>query len=135
MENTLSATLTATHPPALERAALAARIGEDNKAKDIVVLDMRKLTPLFDYFVIMTCISQRQSRTLAEEIDGALTAVGDKRLAIQGFQASRWIVQDYGDLMIHIFDAEARTYYGLEDLWTDAAKIDWLSVPTPTIDP
>ena len=104
---------------------LCARIAEDNKGKDILVLDMRALTPLFDYFVIATGASRRQIHTITEEIEAALNAEGEKPLSIQGYQSSRWVVQDYGDIVIHVFDAESRAYYALEELWADAKKIDW----------
>ena len=126
MSNTLEiASPTTTLPSALDRARVCARIGEENKAKNILVLDMRGLTPLFDFFVLCTGASRRQIHTIAEEIDAALRAVGDERLSIQGYQASRWIVQDYGDLVVHVFDAESREYYALEDLWADALRVDW----------
>ena len=116
-----------THPflSAEERALICARVGEDNKAKDIVILDMREVTKLYDYFILMTGSSRRQMHTLAEETDAALSAVGDRRLSIQGYQASRWIVQDFGDVVVHVFDAEARSYYSLEELWADAPQVDW----------
>ena len=110
---------------ALERACLCARVAADHKARDIVVLDMRGITPLYDYFVLATGSSRRQIHTLAEEIDAALHAEGEKRLGIEGYAASRWVVQDYGDIVVHIFDAETRRYYALEDLWADAVKVDW----------
>ena len=118
---------TSTHPflSAEERALICARVGEDNKAKDIVILDMREVTKLYDYFILMTGSSRRQMHTLAEETDAALSAVGDRRLSIQGYQASRWIVQDFGDVVVHVFDAEARSYYSLEELWADAPQVDW----------
>ena len=126
MSNTLEiASPTTTLPSALDRARVCARIGEENKAKNILVLDMRGLTPLFDFFVLCTGASRRQIHTIAEEIDAALRAVGDERLSIQGYQASRWIVQDYGDIVVHVFDAESREYYALEDLWADASRVDW----------
>lgn len=121
---TTSQTTTST-VPAEERAILAARVAEDNKAKDIVVLDLRGLTPLYDYFVIMTGASRRQMHTLADEIEAAFKSVGDRRLSTQGYQASRWIVQDFGDILIHVFDQESREYYALEDLWADARRVDW----------
>ena len=118
-------TLPLTHLPSAEdRAILCARVGDDNKAKNIVVLDMRGVSPLFDFFVLMTGISRRQTHTLAEETDAALRAVGDRRRTIQGYQASRWIVQDYGDVMVHVFDEDSRAYYSLEDLWADARLIE-----------
>jgi ribosome-associated protein len=116
---------TTTTSTALERAVLAARIGEDNKAKDIVVLDLRGVTPLYDYFVLLTGSSRRQIHTIAEEIDAGLRSAGDRRLSIEGYQASRWVVQDYGDVVVHVFDPEAREYYALEELWADAPRVDW----------
>ena len=110
---------------ALHRACLAARTVADNKARDIVVLDMRACTPLFDYFVIATGTSRRQIHTLAEETDAALHAEGDTRIGIEGYEASKWVVQDYGDIVIHVFDPDTRDYYKLEELWADATKIDW----------
>ena len=110
---------------AVDRAVLCARVAEDNKARDIVVLDMRGITPLYDYFVIVTGISRRQIHTLAEEIDAELRTLGEERLSIEGYEASRWVVQDYGDLVVHVFDPETRQYYGLEDLWADAPRLDW----------
>src|SRR5262245_48562623 len=107
------------------RAFLAARIAADNKARDVLVLDMRGITPLYDYFVIGTGSSRRQLHTLAEEIDAGLREAGDRRLGIEGYVASRWIVQDYGDLVVHLFDPEARAYYALEELWADAPRVDW----------
>ena len=110
---------------ALEHAILCARIGEDNKGKDVLVLDMRGITPLYDFFVIMTGSSRRQIHTLAEEIDAAMAVEGEKRLSIAGYEASRWVVQDYGDIVVHVFDKEARGFYALEELWADAARVDW----------
>lgn len=109
----------------LDRAIHCARLAEDNKAQNIVVLDMRSLTPLYDFLVLATGASRRQIHSLAEEIDAALKAEGDRRLSIEGYEVSRWIVQDYGDIVVHIFDADARDYYALEDLWADAPRIDW----------
>lgn len=116
---------TTSLPSALERALLCARVADENKAKDVVVLDLRGLTPLYDYFVIVTGASRRQLHTLADETEAALKAVGDKRMSLQGYQGSRWIVQDFGDIMIHVFDQETREYYALDDLWADAPKVEW----------
>jgi ribosome-associated protein len=117
---------------AAARAALAqdltvqcAHIAEDNKARDIVLLDMRGITPLYDFLLLCTGASRRQIHTLAEEIDAALRGAGEKRMSIEGYDASKWVVQDYGDIVIHVFDPDTRAYYGLEDLWADAPRIDW----------
>jgi len=110
---------------ALNRAILCARVAEENKARDVLVLDMRRITPIFDFLVLATGNSRRQIHTLAEEIDSSMTGLGDKRLHIEGYEASRWVAQDYGDIVVHLFDAETRTYYALEELWADAPHIDW----------
>jgi ribosome-associated protein len=126
----LSIVITRTAPrqilSSLERACICARTAADNKARDILVLDMRGITPLFDFFVLANGTSRRQIHTICEEIDAAMHREGDKRLAIEGYEASKWVVQDYGDVVVHVFDPNTRQYYGLEDLWADAGKIDWL---------
>jgi ribosome-associated protein len=110
---------------ALDRACLCARVAADNKARDVVVLDMRGVTPIYDFMVLTTGASRRQMHAIAEEVDDAMRDVGDRRLGIEGYESSRWIVQDYGDVVVHVFDPEAREYYALEDLWADAKKVDW----------
>jgi ribosome-associated protein len=112
-------------PSALQRAALAAKTAVENKGQDVVVLDLRPLTPLFDFFVIATGPSRRVVHTIVEETDAALRSVGDTRAGVEGYDASKWVVQDYGDVVVHVFDPDTREYYKLEELWADAKKIDW----------
>jgi ribosome-associated protein len=90
-----------------------------------LILDLTKLTPLYDYFVLSTGNSRRQLRTVAEEVDAGLRAVGDKRIGIEGYEASQWILQDYGDVVVHVFEPTKRVYYELEELWADAGRVDW----------
>ena len=111
--------------PALSRACLAAKTAADNKGQDVLVLDLRAITPVFDYFVLSTGTSRRQIHAIAEETDAALRAVGDERMGIEGYEASRRVVQDYGDVVVHVFDPATRDYYKLEELWIDAPKVDW----------
>jgi ribosome-associated protein len=109
---------------ALERALVAAQTADDNRGRDIVVLDLRELTTFFDYFVIATGTSRRQLHAISEEIDHALEeGMGDRRMGIEGYDESRWILLDYGDLVIHLFDADTRAYYALEDLWGQAKRV------------
>lgn len=124
---TLARTLAAPVPLAdvRERAVTAARVAADNKGRDVVVLNTRNVTPLYDYLVIATGGSRRLMHTIAEEIDDALTALGDNRLGIEGYESSKWIVQDYGDIVVHVFDPGAREFYALEELWADAPRVDW----------
>lgn len=109
----------------LELALAAARTAADNRGQNIVVLDMREQTPLFDYFVIATGASRRQLHAISEEVDRVLEKeMGDRRLSISGYEDSRWIVLDYGDVVVHLFDEETRGYYDLEGLWAGAQRVD-----------
>ncbi len=111
-------------PPALQRALLAAETAEDNRGTDIVVLDTRELSSMFDYFVIATGASRRQLHAMSEEIDHALEdRLGDRRLGIEGYEESRWILLDYGDVVVHLFEPETRAYYALEELWGRAKRV------------
>ncbi len=108
----------------LELALAAARTAEDNRGAGIVVLDMRKITPEFDYFVIVTGNSRRQLHAISEEIDRTLEQeLGDHRMGLEGYSDSRWILLDYGNVVIHLFDEETREYYALEDFWSDAVQV------------
>jgi ribosome-associated protein len=108
----------------LQLALAAARTAEDNRGEDVAVLDMRSITPEFDYFVLATGNSRRQLHAISEEIDRTLADdLGDRRLGIEGYSDSRWILLDYGSVVIHLFDAERRTFYALEDLWGTAERV------------
>ena len=109
----------------LELALAAARTAEDNRGRDIVVLDMRQLTPIFDYFVIATGTSRRQLHAMSEEIDHTLEDdLGDRRMGIEGYRESQWILLDYGSVVIHLFDESTRRYFDLEGLWAQADRVD-----------
>jgi ribosome-associated protein len=110
---------------AMERAQVCARIADDNRAKDILLLDLRKSTPLVDFFVIATASSRRQSHAMASEIDQAMKKLGEAKLGLEGSEEGRWTLIDYGDFVVHIFSPEDRTYYALEDIWGDAPQLDW----------
>jgi ribosome-associated protein len=110
-------------------ALAAARVAADNRGRNIVVLDMRELTAVFDYFVIVTGSSRRQLHAISEEIDRVLEReMGDHRLGIEGYEASRWILLDYGDVVIHMFDDDTRKFYDLENLWSPAKRLDIAAV-------
>ncbi len=110
---------------ALERARLCARIADDNRAKDILLLDLRKATPLVDFFVIVTATSRRQGAAIAIEIDQEMKKRGEAKLGIEGSEEGRWTLIDYGDFVVHVFSPEDRAYYALEDIWGDAPRLDW----------
>lgn len=108
----------------LQLALAAARTADENRGQDIVVLDMREITPVFDYFVLVTGKSRRQLHAISEEIDHCLEdELDDKRMGIEGYRESRWILLDYGNVVIHIFDEEMREFYALEQLWNQAVQV------------
>lgn len=109
----------------LRIAKAAARSAAENRGQDIVVLDISKQTSLFDCFVIVTGTSRRQLHAMAEEIARILKHdLHEKRLSMSGYSESRWIVLDYGGVVIHLFDEEARAFYDLEGLWADGIQVD-----------
>ena len=119
-----SATAENASQRSLQLALAAARTALENNGQDVVVLDMREITPVFDYFVLATGNSRRQLHAISEEIDHCLEDdLGDSRMGIEGYNESRWILLDYGNVVIHLFDQERREYYALEDLWSDAKRV------------
>ena len=113
--------------PSFERALIAAQIASDNRAYNIVILDLREVTQFFDFFVIASGTSRRQMHAVSEEIDHEFEdRLGDKRLSISGYRESRWIVLDYGDIIVHLFEPETREFYALEELWGKAKIVPFV---------
>ena len=127
MALTLSQPVVRTSPQrSLELAAAAAREAEDNRGQNVVVLDMREQTTIFDYFVIATGTSNRQLRAMSDAIDDVLQKqFGHKRLSVEGYEDSHWILLDFGSVVVHLFDEKSREYYRLEDLWAGARPVAW----------
>ena len=106
-------------------AIAIARIIEETRGKDIRVLDLRSVTDVFDYFVIATGSSRRQMHSVSDEIERIVKAEwGDEKRGIEGYDESRWIVIDYGDVIVQLFDADSRQYWDLEQLWGDAKCVE-----------
>jgi ribosome-associated protein len=128
-QDSISSEATAEKPSdrGLERALLAARTAEENRGTNIAILDMRQLTSMFDFFVIVTGTSRRQLHAVSEEIDRVMEELGDRRMGIEGYEESRWILLDYGDIVVHLFEPETRDYYALEQLWGHAKRIPYES--------
>ncbi|WP_435010935.1 ribosome silencing factor [Tundrisphaera lichenicola] len=110
---------------ALEHSKLCARIADDNRAKDILLLDLRVATPLVDFFIIASANSRRQAYAIASEIDQELKKLGETKLGMEGAEEGRWILVDYGDFVVHVFSEDARTYYDLEQIWGDVPRVEW----------
>lgn len=116
----------------LEDACLCAQLASDFRGKETVVLDLTEITPIVDYFVITTGNSPRQLRSLADEVRQVMKSRGNPPLGEEGDERSSWILQDYGDVVLHAFLPEARTLYDLEHLWADARRVDWQAAAAVT---
>ena len=110
---------------AKEFALDAAKLAAGRHCTDIVVLDLQGISPATDYFVIATGTSDRQMRTVADEISEVAKKEGFQRFGLAGYDHARWILLDFVDVVVHIFDSEYRGYYDLELLWGDAKRLDW----------
>lgn len=106
-------------------AVAAARAASAKQADDVVVLDVRDLIVITDFFVIASGSSDRQVRTLAQEIERALRDRGAKPARREGQRDGRWVLLDYVDFVAHVFRNEEREFYGLERLWKDAPPVEW----------
>ena len=104
-------------------ALAAADVAAGLHCNEIVVLDLKDKSPATDYFVIGTGTSSRQMRTVADEICEAARKHGFQRIGRAGYEQGRWILLDFVDVVIHIFDKQYRDYYDLELLWGDAEKL------------
>jgi len=105
-------------------AALIAEYADNKKAEDIKVLDIRDLTTMADYFVICHGNSHPQMKAISEEIEDKLKEKGLYPGGREGKDGAYWILMDYGDVIVHIFNRESREFYGIEHLWADAKVLD-----------
>ena len=110
---------------AQDLAIAAARLCDEHKAEDIAILDIRGIAQFADYFVLCTGLSSRQLKAIAEAVRLGLREHGVEKLGREGEPARGWILLDYVDVLVHIFNAESRAFYQLELLWGDAPKLEW----------
>ena len=106
----------------IETAVEAAR---EKKAEEIVSLDLRGLSSIADYFLICGGTNPRQVAAIAEEIDASLRRSGCRPLRTEGLAEARWVVMDFGGVLVHVFHRESREHYSLETLWGDAGRLDY----------
>ncbi len=107
-----------------EEVKLAIRLASEKKAFDIVALDLREVTSFAEFFVIASGANQRQVQAISDEINEQLKKQLQARLIrIEGYASGEWVLLDYGDFIIHIFEQKAREFYDLERLWRDAKKV------------
>lgn len=113
----------------LEKAKNIAKILDKKKAIDIIGIETKELTVMSDYFIIASGTSNTHVRALADEVDDEMKKLGVEVDHIEG-RATGWILLDYNDVLVHVFQPESRQYYNIERLWNDAARIDLSDVLT-----
>src|ERR1051325_940117 len=107
-----------------ERIRMALRAAGDKKAIDLTVLDLRGVVTFTDFFIISTGANKRQMQAISDEVVDQLKRQGSPAARVEGYQAAEWILIDYGDFIVHVFDEKARRFYDLEYLWREAKRLD-----------
>ncbi len=97
---------------------------DDKVGKDPTVLQLSKIASICDYFIIASASSIRQVKAIADEIEDKLSDEGIRLVHKEGYDSARWVLLDYGDIVVHIFHEEDRLFYNLEGIWRDADKIN-----------
>ncbi len=104
-------------------ALLAVEAGLDKKAEQPLILEVRRLSSYADYVVLLSADNRRQIDAIATEVEARLRQVGVRALSTEGSGATGWMLLDFGDLVVHLFSPEARAFYDLEGLWSDAPRV------------
>ena len=110
--------------PAREMAEIAVRALDSKKGKEIRLIRIDKITTLAEYFVICTGTSNTQINALCDAVEKELTERGEEPLHREGYRGGTWVLLDYGCVVVHVFNDEARKFYSLEHLWADGEEID-----------
>ena len=104
---------------------LALHCASDKKASNIVVLDLREIASFAEFFIIASGSNQRQVQAICDEIGEQLKKqLNSRAVRIEGYKTGEWVLIDYGDFIVHVFDKDAREFYDLERLWRDARRVD-----------
>ena len=111
-------------PDAIELARTAARAAAKRKAEQIIAIDVSERLALTDVFLIVSGANDRQVRSIVDAVDEAMFKAGAKRKMREGFDEARWVLIDYGDIVVHVQQTEDREFYSLERLWRDCPLID-----------
>jgi ribosome-associated protein len=112
-------------PTPRQLALLAAEVCSDKKAKDIVVLDVRKITTISDYFIICSTSNERQARAITDDLRVRMKEIGKREMGVEGVADGRWVLQDFADIVVHVFLESQREFYDIEGLWADAKQVRW----------
>jgi ribosome-associated protein len=113
-------------------ASRAAQAASAKQGESIVVLDVRDLITITDYFVVVSGNSDRQVKTLAEDVERSMKEEGVKPVRVEGEPGSGWLLLDYVDFVVHVFREAERDFYRLENLWADAPRVEWEESAEPS---
>jgi ribosome-associated protein len=113
-----------TEIDAREKAVLLSRFALDRKAYDLVVLEVRELTSIADYFIVCSGRSDRQVQSIAQGIEESLRGKGVRPHAVEGVARGQWVLMDFSDVIVHVFYQPVREFYDLEGLWIDAPRVE-----------
>ena len=108
----------------LEQARKIVQVMDSKKAKDIRLIKIEGISSLGDYFVVASASNTSQVKAIADEVEDEMTKLGLEPNRVEGRQSAQWILMDYYDVMVHVFLDEARSFYNLERLWSDAPQLD-----------
>jgi ribosome-associated protein len=112
-------------PTPRQLALLAAEVCSDKKAKDIKILDVRKITSISDYFIVCSTSNERQARAITDDLRIRMREIGKRELGVEGVKDGRWVLQDFADIVVHVFHESQREFYDIEGLWADAKQVRW----------
>jgi ribosome-associated protein len=106
-----------------ERICTALHAGSEKKAIDVVVLDLREIASFTDYFVLFSGANERQVQAISDEVYETLKKAGEPAARVEGYNTAEWILLDYGDFVVHVFEQKARKFYDLERLWRESKRV------------
>ena len=106
-----------------ERVLTALRAAAEKKALDVVVLDLREIASFTDFFVIVSGSNDRQVQAISDEVSETLKKNGSPAARVEGYKTAEWILLDYGDFVVHVFEDKARKFYDLERLWRESRRV------------
>lgn len=107
-----------------ERIVAAVNAASEKKALNIVILDLREIASFTDYFVITSGTNERQVQAISDEVYETLKKAGSPAARVEGYKAAEWILLDYGDFIVHVFEEKSRKFYDLERLWRESKRVE-----------
>lgn len=123
LKSTSQAASVSTGDPSKDKALECARAAIDKKAENLKILDLTQISGFTDYFVICGGMSDRQVQAIADSVEAAMLSQDHEAISIEGYADGRWVLMDFGDVVVHVFLDALREYYDLENLWADAPRL------------